>query len=51
MLQGRPRSFFETDVAFGHIFPSHALNSLDEELIQQAFKRSKADFAYIDRNP
>jgi D-aminoacyl-tRNA deacylase len=40
---------FETDVAFGHIFPSHALEFLDEELIHQAFKRSKADFAYIDR--
>jgi len=40
---------FETDVAFGHIFPSHALDFLDEELIHQAFKRSKADFAYIDR--
>ncbi|MDO8726261.1 MAG: D-aminoacyl-tRNA deacylase [Candidatus Methanoperedens sp.] len=39
----------ETDVAFGHIFPSHALDFLDEELIQQAFMRSKADFAYIDR--
>ncbi|MBU4077682.1 MAG: hypothetical protein KKI06_13440 [Euryarchaeota archaeon] len=40
---------FETDVAFGHIFPSHALEFLDEELIHQAFIRSKADFAYIDR--
>lgn len=40
---------FETDVAFGHIFPTHALEYLDEELIQQAFKRSKADFAYFDR--
>jgi D-aminoacyl-tRNA deacylase len=40
---------FETDVAFGHIFPSHALDYLDEEMIHQAFTRSKADFAYIDR--
>ncbi|MDD5617303.1 MAG: D-aminoacyl-tRNA deacylase, partial [Candidatus Methanoperedens sp.] len=39
----------ETDVAFGHIFPSHTLDLLDEELIHQAFIRSKADFAYIDR--
>lgn len=40
---------FETDVAFGHIFPSHTLDLLDEEMIHQAFIRSKADFAYIDR--
>ena len=40
---------FETDIAFGHIFPSHALDFLDEGLIHQAFKRSKVDFAYIDR--
>jgi D-aminoacyl-tRNA deacylase len=40
---------FETDVAFGHIFPSHTLDLLDEEMIHQAFTRSKADFAYIDR--
>lgn len=39
----------ETDVAFGHIFPSHALDFLDEDMISQAFKRSKADFAYFDR--
>jgi D-aminoacyl-tRNA deacylase len=39
----------ETDVAFGHIFPSHALDDLDESLIRQAFVRSKADFAYFDR--
>ena len=39
----------ETDVAFGHIFPSHALDLLDGDMILQAFQRSKADFAYIDR--
>ncbi len=39
----------ETDMAFGHIFPSHALDDLDENMIRQAFLRSKADFAYFDR--
>ena len=39
----------ETDVAFGHIFPGHVLDELDEELIRQAFMKSKADFAYFDR--
>ncbi len=37
------------DIAFGHIFPSHALDVLDEEMICQAFMKSKADFAYFDR--
>ncbi len=40
---------FETGITFGHIFPTHALEGLDEELIRQAFKRSNADFAYLDR--
>jgi D-aminoacyl-tRNA deacylase len=39
----------ETDVTFGHIFPSHALSELDEDIIQEAFLKSKADFAYFDR--
>ncbi len=39
----------ETDVAFGHIFPGHALDDLDESMIRQAFMKSKADFAYLDR--
>jgi len=38
-----------TDITFGHIFPSHALDELDETMISQAFLRSKADFAYLDR--
>ena len=39
----------EVDVAFGHIFPSHALDELDESVVRQAFVKSKADFAYFDR--
>jgi len=38
-----------TDITFGHIFPSHALEDLDETMIRQAFLRSRADFAYLDR--
>jgi D-aminoacyl-tRNA deacylase len=37
------------DITFGHIFPSYALDELDENLIRQAFIKSGADFAYIDR--
>ncbi|MCE8423869.1 MAG: hypothetical protein J5U16_08080, partial [Candidatus Methanoperedens sp.] len=38
-----------TDVTFGHIFPTHALHEIDESMIRQAFARSGADFAYLDR--
>ncbi len=38
-----------TGIAFGHIFPSHALDELDESMVRQAFSRSRADFAYFDR--
>ncbi len=38
-----------TDITFGHIFPSHAIDELDEGMIRQAFVKSKGDFAYIDR--
>jgi len=38
-----------TDITFGHIFPSHALDELDEIMISQAFLKSGADFAYFDR--
>ncbi len=39
----------ETGVAFGHIFPSHVLDQLDEGIVREAFLKSKADFAYFDR--
>ncbi len=38
-----------TDITFGHIFPTHALHDIDESMIRQAFVRSRADFAYLDR--
>jgi D-aminoacyl-tRNA deacylase len=38
-----------TDITFGHIFPTHALHDIDESMVKQAFARSGADFAYIDR--
>ena len=36
-------------ITFGHIFPSHALDELDESMVRQAFAKSRADFAYFDR--
>jgi D-aminoacyl-tRNA deacylase len=38
-----------TGVTFGHIFPTHALDDIDVSVIRQAFERSDADFAYLDR--
>ena len=38
-----------TDVTFGHIFPTHALHDIDESMVKQAFAKSGADFAYLDR--
>lgn len=38
-----------TGVAFGHIFPTHALDELNESILREAFAKSKADFAYLDR--
>ncbi len=39
----------EAGITFGHIFPTYVLDKVDEDIVQQAFDKSKADFAYIDR--
>ncbi len=38
-----------TGITFGHIFPSHVLDELDENMVRQAFVKSRAEFAYFDR--
>lgn len=38
-----------TAITFGHIFPSYALDDIDVMMTDQAFLRSGADFAYLDR--
>jgi D-aminoacyl-tRNA deacylase len=40
---------FETKISFGHNFPKHQLEHVDEALIKQAVEKSNADFAYFDR--
>lgn len=40
----------ETDITFGHNFPDYLLDHIDKEIIIQAFEKSKAQFAYFDRN-
>lgn len=39
----------ETGISFGHNFPKHQLEFVDEALIRQAVEKSGADFAYFDR--
>jgi D-aminoacyl-tRNA deacylase len=39
----------ETGISFGHNFPKHQLEFVDEALIRQAVEKSKADFAYFNR--
>lgn len=39
----------EEDITFGHNFPDHQLGDIDIELIRQAFDKSGAKFAYLDR--
>lgn len=43
------RLLLEEDITFGHNFPDHQLGDIDKNLIQQAFEKSGADFAYFDR--
>jgi cell division protein FtsZ len=39
----------ETGVAFGHIIADHAVPSLTEEVLKQAFEKSGTNAAYLDR--
>jgi D-aminoacyl-tRNA deacylase len=39
----------ETDICFGHIFSTYQLKQLTEAIIEAAFEKSQAHFAYFDR--
>ncbi|MDD2777585.1 MAG: D-aminoacyl-tRNA deacylase [Methanocellales archaeon] len=39
---------FDSDIAFGHIFPDYALYQVDEFMLQQAFEKSGTSLAYFD---
>ncbi len=39
---------FNSDIAFGHIFPDYALYQVDEFMLQQAFEKSGTNLAYFD---
>jgi D-aminoacyl-tRNA deacylase len=40
---------FETEITFGHNFPSYQLPHINKEMIKVAFEKSDADFVYFDR--
>lgn len=39
----------EAGIAFGHLFSSYQVESLDTEILEEAKKKSGASFAYLDR--
>lgn len=48
-VQRQTSLMFEADVAFGHLFSSYQVDSLDREIVDEAMKKSGASHAYIDR--
>jgi D-aminoacyl-tRNA deacylase len=39
----------EAEIAFGHMFSSYQVQALDEEILEEARKKSGAIYAYLDR--
>jgi D-aminoacyl-tRNA deacylase len=39
----------EAEIAFGHMFSSYQVESLDQEILEEARERSGASYAYLDR--
>jgi D-aminoacyl-tRNA deacylase len=48
-VQRQTSLMFEADVAFGHLFSSYQIDSLDRDIVEEARKKSGASHAYIDR--
>lgn len=48
-VQRQTSLMFEADVAFGHLFSSYQIGSLDREIVEEARLKSAAGYAYIDR--
>lgn len=40
---------FKTNIAYGHMFPKHTLETITEEVILKAFENSKAEIAFFDK--
>jgi D-aminoacyl-tRNA deacylase len=48
-VQRQTSLMFEADVAFGHLFSSYQIGSLDREIVEEARLKSGAAYAFIDR--
>ncbi len=48
-VQRQTDLMLETEVAFGHLFSSYQVGSLDAKLVEDACRKSGASFAYLDR--
>ena len=48
-VQRQTELMFGAEIAFGHLFSSYQTAALDEGLVEDARRKSKASFAYIDR--
>lgn len=48
-VQRQTSLIFEADVAFGHLFSSYQMGSLDRGIVEEAREKSSADYAYLDR--
>lgn len=48
-VQRQTSLMFEAEIAFGHLFSSYQIDRLDEEIVEEARKKSGASYAYVDR--
>lgn len=48
-VQRQTSLMFEADIAFGHLFSSYQIGSLDREIVEEASLKSGASYAFIDR--
>jgi D-aminoacyl-tRNA deacylase len=48
-VQRQTELMFVAEIAFGHLFSSYQVAALDKTLVEDACRKSKACFAYIDR--
>ena len=48
-VQRQTSLMFEANVAFGHLFSSYQIGSLDREIVEEARLKSGAGYAFIDR--
>jgi D-aminoacyl-tRNA deacylase len=47
-VQRQTELIYQTEISFGHLFSSYQLGSLDSELVDEARRKSCANYAYVD---